>query len=96
MNIPSLLQSSVNPEEVSLTVTSIGKAVAGLIVFLGMIGVVDPAIAGQTWGNFVSEVVTAVPVAYGVWHSGQAVWGIIRKISVRISTLFTNTPTAQQ
>lgn len=92
-NIPKIFQSSVDPEQVSLTVTSIGKAGAALVVFLGMIGIVDPSIAGQAWGNFVASVITAIPAGFAVYHSGQVVWGIIRKIAVRVVALFpTQTP----
>lgn len=84
LKIPSFAQSSVDPNSVSLTIQAIGRAVAGLIVFGGMIGIVDPAIAGQAWGQFVASIITAVPVAYSVWHAGNAVFGIIRKVAVRI------------
>lgn len=82
--IPNWAQSSIDPTQVSLTITSLGKAGAGIIVFLGMLGVVDPAIAGQAWGGFVGEVITAIPVGFAVWHSGNVVWGIIRKAAVRL------------
>lgn len=94
--IPKMFQSSVDPTQVSLTVTSVGNAVAGFITFLGMVGIVDPAIAGQAWGNFVASIITAIPAGYAVWHSGIAVWGIIRKIAVRVVGLFNKTAPAQQ
>lgn len=83
-NIPSFAQSSVDPNQVSLTIKSLGNAVAGFITFLGVISVVDPAIAGQAWGNFVQAIITAVPAGFAVWHTGQAVFGVIRKIAARI------------
>ncbi len=84
VQIPSFALSSVDEGQVSLTITSIGKAGASIIMFLGMVGFVDPAIAGQAWGGFVSSVITAVPAGFAVWHSGQALWGVVRKISVRV------------
>ena len=93
MNIPAWAQSSANPEEVSLTITSLGKMGAALIVFLGVIGVIDPLVATQAWGNFVAQLITAVPVVFGIWSAGQAVYGIVRKIAVRIVGLFSGTPT---
>lgn len=96
MKIPALFQSSVDPTQVSLTVSSIGKAGTALIVFLGMIGWVDPSIAGQTWGNLVASVVTAIPAGFAVYHSWQGVWGIVRKIAVRITSLFSSSTPAQQ
>lgn len=89
MNIPRIFQSSVDPTQVSLFVTSIGKTGASIIVFLGVVGWVDPAIATQAWGNFVAEIITAIPVGYAVFQSAQAVWGLIRKISVRAVSIFT-------
>lgn len=82
--IPKWAQSSIDPTTVSLTVQSIGKAVAGFIVFLGVIGWVDPTIAGQAWGELIADVITAIPAGFAVFHAGYVVWGIIRKIAVRI------------
>lgn len=91
-NIPKIFQSSVDPTQVSLTITSIGKAGAAFIVFLGMVGVVDPTIAGQAWGEFVAAIVTAIPAGVAVWHTGMALWGIVRKIGMRIMAMFATTP----
>jgi hypothetical protein len=82
--IPTWAQSSVDPNQVSLTITSIGKAGTALIVFLGMVGVVDPTIAGQAWGSFVASVITAVPAGFAVYHSGQVLWGVFRKVAVAL------------
>lgn len=84
MNIPAIFRSSVDPTQVSLTVVSIGKAGASLIVFLGMIGIVDPSIAGAAWGNFVASIVTAIPAGFAVYHTAQAVWGLFRKAAVKV------------
>lgn len=92
--IPKMFQSSIDPTQVALTWASIGKAVAGVITFLGVLGIVDPAIAGQAWGNFVSSVITAIPAGYAVWHTGNVVWGIIRKIAVRLFAKAPITPSA--
>ncbi len=82
--IPKWARSSIDPTTVSLTVASIGKAVASLIVFLGMVNIVDPAVAGAAWGQFVAAVITAIPAGFAVFHTGQVIWGIIRKISVAL------------
>lgn len=93
MKIPTIFQSSVNPQQVSLTVSSIGKAGAALIVFLGAIGFVDPAVASQAWGTLVADVITALPAGYAVWQAAQVVYGIIRKVAVRVATIGSATPT---
>jgi hypothetical protein len=90
--IPNWAKSSVDENSVSLTITSVGKAVSGLIVFLGMVNAVDPLIAGEAWGSFVASVITAVPAGFAVWHTGQAMWGIFRKAAVRLTTSPTPTP----
>lgn len=82
--IPETFQSSVNPAEVSLTIVSIGKAVSGFIVFLGVIGIADPAIAGAAWGNFVQAIITAIPAGFAVYQTGYVFYGLIRKLAVRI------------
>lgn len=87
--IPKIFRSSVDPSQVSLTVSSFGKAVAGLITVLGMLNVIDPMIATQAWGNFVAQVITAIPAGFAVWHAGQAVWGIMRKAGVNLLHLIT-------
>lgn len=92
MNIPKIFQSSVDPTQVSLTITSLGKAGASLIMFLGMVNLVDPAVANQAWGSFVASVITAVPAIFAVYHTGLALWGIIRKVSVALVAIFTKAP----
>lgn len=84
--IPSWARSSVDQNSVSLTIVSIGKAVTGVITFLGIIGMVDPLIAGEAWGNFVTAVITAIPAGFAVYHTGQAVWGLARKAMVAAFT----------
>jgi hypothetical protein len=88
--IPTWAQSSTDPTEVSLTLTSIGKAGAGIITFLAMLGIVDPLITGQAWSELVASILTAVPAGFAVWHAGYVIWGLIRKLSVR---LFSQAPT---
>lgn len=82
MNIPTWAQSSIDPTQVSLTVTSIGKVGTEIIVFLGVIGVVDPAIAGSAWSGLVQGIITAVPLGFAIYHSSQVLWGIARKAAV--------------
>lgn len=81
--IPRWAQSSLNPQMISLTVQSLAKSVSALIVFLGVIGIVDPAIAQQAWGNFVAAIVTAIPAAVAVYNAGEVLFGVFRKLIVR-------------
>lgn len=92
MDIPTWAQSSLDESEVSLTITSFGKVGMGVITFLAMVGLVDPTIAGEAWGGFVASVITAVPAAYAVWHASQGLWGVTRKLSVRLVAMFAKAP----
>ena len=87
IKIPNWAQSSIDENSVSLTVQSVGKSIASLIVLAGVVGIVDPNVAGEAWSGFVASIITAVPAGFAVYHSGQAVWGVIRKISARIFTV---------
>lgn len=87
ISIPKFAQSSIDPTQVSLTIVSIGKAGVWFIGFLAMAGLVDPTIANQQWGTFVADVGTAVPVAFAIYHSGNAVWGLVRKTAVNVIAL---------
>ena len=82
-NIPKWAQSSVNPNAISLTLQSLAKSVSAAIVFAGMVGVVDPIIAEQAWGNFVAAIITAVPAAVAVYHAGEVLYGLARKMFVK-------------
>lgn len=87
MTIPSWAQSSVDQEQVSLTIVSVGKAGTGVIALLGMLGIIDPLLAKEAWGNFVAQYTTLIPALYAAYHSTVAIWGVIRKAGVRLVNL---------
>lgn len=82
--IPSALQSSVDPTQLSTTITSIGKVLAGTVMFFAALKGIDPVIAGQQWGNFIQLVATGAPAAYATWYSAEMIFGLIRKAVVRM------------
>lgn len=88
-NIPTYLQSSIDPNQLSTTVTSAGKILAGTVMFIAALKGIDPAIAGAQWGNFVQLVATGAPAAYTTWYTAEMIFGILRKVYVR---LFIKTP----
>lgn len=81
-NIPTYMQSSIDPTQISTTITSVGKMIAGAIAFFAVVKGVDPAIATQQWGSFVQLIATGAPAAYTVWYTAEAVFGMIRKCYV--------------
>lgn len=85
------MQSSVDPTQLSTTIASIGKILAGTIAFIAVLKGVDPAIAGQQWSNFVQLVATGAPAAYVTWHTAEMIFGMIRKLYV---WLFVKKPAA--
>ncbi len=91
--IPTNLQSSVDSSEISTTITSIGKILAGGITFIAMLKGVDPAIAGQQWGQFVQLVATGAPALYVSWYTAEMAFGLIRKAFVRLFVTKSVTPT---
>lgn len=87
MNLPWYLQSSADPTQISLSIESFGKSMAGVITLVAVLKGVDPAIALQTWGNIVSQAVTFATAAYTAYHAAQMIYGIMRKVYLRIFPL---------
>lgn len=85
-NIPPALQSSIDPTQISLTIESTGKAVAGVVVFLAMLWGADPNVVQTNWAQTIALVATAAPAAYALWHSAAGLWGMARKVLVAITT----------
>lgn len=81
--IPTWAQSSIDPTQISSFLQNIGRALAGTVTFLLVLKGVDPLVAGQSWGQFVQLVATGAPAAYATWHTGEAIFGLIRKLFVR-------------
>lgn len=87
--IPTFAQSSVNPQEVSLTIASFGKVVAGGLATYAMLKGIDPLIlvtnantVTQEAQNVVAQYVIVAPALYTAYHSAQLIWGAMRKIAV--------------
>ena len=67
--------SSVNPQELSLTLTAGARVVIGLLASFGVIETTD----GDT---LIEQGVIMATAAYTAWYSAQAAWGIVRKVIV--------------
>lgn len=69
------LSSSVNPQELGLTIQSAVRLAIGLLATLGVIGV--------TGGDALIEQIPAiVAAAYAAWQALEMLWGIARKLLV--------------
>lgn len=98
--IPTYAQSSVDANQVSLTITSISKAVAGILATYAMLKGIDPILVTsnvttvtEAAQNIVAQYIAVLPALYAAYHSAQAIYGVFRKVAVR---LFTTTAPAQQ
>lgn len=105
--IPTFAQSSVDQTQVSLTITSLSKAAIGIITTYAMLKGVDPVLATtnvqtvtEAAQNIVVQYIAILPALYAAYHSLQAIYGIVRKIAMRlftkapvtVATSFVNTP----
>jgi hypothetical protein len=93
LHYPKALASSQDPTKLSLTVESITKALIGFgatfLVAKGVdaVGVYAQIASAQTqiqaiWDivqSIVALGVQAAPLVYALWHSMNALWGIVRK-----------------
>lgn len=96
--IPNFAQSSIDPTQVSLTITSVGKAVVGVLTTFAILKGIDPAIVTanvttvqEAATNIVAQYVAILPALYAAYHSSQAIWGVVRKLATR---LFAKAPIA--
>ena len=72
------LSSSVNPQELSLTVTAVARVVIGVLVSFGVITVTG---ADST----LEQIPVIVSAGYATWQGAEALWGAVRKIIVAVA-----------
>ena len=70
--------SSVNPQELSLTVTSIAKVIIGMLVGFGVFTTTG---ADTT----LTQIPVIVSAGYATWQGAEAVWGAVRKVIVAVT-----------
>lgn len=83
-NIPTALQSSVDPKKISLTIESFGKTVIGLVAVLATYKGLDPAGATSAFQAIIDNVAIGVTAAFTVYNSAMTVYGLARKGYVAI------------
>lgn len=77
--------SSVDPQQLSLSVTSAANVIIGLLgTFLAYKGFDSGAITTQLQA-IVAIAVTLIPVGFTTWHSLQLGYGLLRKVIVLLS-----------
>lgn len=69
------LSSSVNPEQLSLTVTSLGRLVVTALVTLGYVSTVQA-------DTILTQIPLLLAALLAAWDTIQTIWGIIRKVIV--------------
>lgn len=82
MNIKSFFQSSHNPEEVSLTVTSIFKVAIFIVAYFAAAKGFDVTTATTQVEALRDTVLSIVPAAFALYHGCMAAYGILRKTFV--------------
>lgn len=76
------LSSSVDPTQLSLTISSVGKVLAGFLAFLAAAKGLDPAVAQNESQLIIDMIAQGIPLAYSLWNSCNAIWGAARKLLV--------------
>lgn len=76
------LSSSVDPTQLSLTVESTGKILAGLIGWAAVAKGLDPATAQTQFQLIIDMGAQGIPIAFTLWNSMLVVWGAARKLLV--------------
>lgn len=80
--IKPAFQSSIDPTQLSLSVSSGTKTIIGIIgVLVAYKGLDVTSITSQLQA-IVDMVVTAIPAGFAVWHAMLTVYGLIRKFTV--------------
>lgn len=67
-----------------MTVMALVKVIGGLLVATGVISVEENTSLLAQVPQILALVAVLVPTAYSLWHSGEVVAGIIKKILVRM------------
>lgn len=74
------LSSSANPGDLSLTVASITKAIIWGVATLAVVKGVDSTTVTNEVQQIMDLTATAVAAGLTLYHSGQTIYGLIRKV----------------
>lgn len=73
------LSSSINPQELSLTVESIGKVLGSLLILYASIKGIDPKTVTEWYQPLVAQAGVVISSTYGAYNAILAFWGLVRK-----------------
>jgi hypothetical protein len=76
------LTSSVNPNELSLTISSISQVLIGIGAWFAVSKGLDPAAAQTNLQAIFDVAAQIIPMVYTLYHSMQTAWGLLRKAYV--------------
>src|SRR3954447_20473976 len=77
------LQSSVDPNQISLTIESGGKTLLGIISFIAVTKGVDTAPITDNAQAIIDATATAVTLGVTLFHTPQTIYGLVRNLIVR-------------
>lgn len=75
-------QSSVDPNKISTTIQGLSKAIIFVITFIAVQKGFDPTQATNGVQQITDLLIVATPAILAVYHSGEAIYGIVRKMFV--------------
>lgn len=83
--LPTWLQSSSDPSQISLSIESAGKTLIGIIGYVLVLKGLDSGTITTQLQAIVDEVATAVTLGFTLYHSLMMIYGLVRKLVVRLS-----------
>lgn len=78
------LSSSVNPQELSATAQAVARTIAGLLLFFGFLTAADSTTLLSHVNQIITDLIVLVPLAFSMWNSAEAVFGLLRKAMVAL------------
>lgn len=90
-NLPTWLQSSVDPQSISLTYESAGKFLMGLVAIAAVMKGLDPQAAQSQAQALLDQGAFLASSAYAAYHAAQTLYGGLRKLVVYLSPAPTTT-----
>ena len=81
--IKSTVASSVDPAQVSLTVQGVTKALIFVVSYFALAKGFDPTTTTNGIEQVRDIVISLIPAILAVYHGGEAIYGLIRKMFVK-------------
>lgn len=78
--VKPIFQSSVDPNKVSMTIQGVSKAVVFMVTFFAVQKGFDPTQATNGIQQITDLLIVATPAILAVYHTGEAIYGVVRKM----------------